>query len=240
FVTPSNHRVHHGRNSIYVDKNYGGVFILWDRLFGSFQEELDTEPVAFGLRKPLNSWNPLWANIHVYWRLLQDSVNAPGLVNKLLLPFKPPGWLPEGMQTKCQGRRVEDLYSKFDPSVSPVESWYTLGQFIVTVGLSLYVLVNSSALGYSLTTLAVGYLALSLYVHGLWLENRASALFAESFRLAILAGSFLALSFPAPQSALALLYAVFSAVIAFSLKKRLWLDSGSTQGSTQSSTQNSL
>ena len=57
-VTPSNHRVHHAQNERYIDRNYGGIFILWDRMFGSFQEELDTDPVIFGVRKPLANWNP--------------------------------------------------------------------------------------------------------------------------------------------------------------------------------------
>ena len=74
---PSNHRVHHGRNEQYIDRNYGGVFIVWDRLFGTFQDELPEEPVIFGLSKPLKSWNPLWANIHVYWRLMLDCWHTP-------------------------------------------------------------------------------------------------------------------------------------------------------------------
>lgn len=219
FVTPSNHRVHHGRNRLYVDKNYGGVFIVWDRIFNSFQEELESEPVAFGLRKPLNSWNPLWANIHVYWRLLLDCIKAPGLVNKILLLFKPPGWMPEDMKSQCQGRRLEDLGSKFDPEVAITDSWYTLIQFVVTVGLSLFVLIDSQTLGYPLTALAVVYLAFSLYVHGLWLENRSTALFGELMRLALCAGVLLLLDVPSQINLTALVYAMMSAAIAVWLKK---------------------
>ena len=62
--TPSNHRVHHAQNDIYLDKNYVGVFLLWDHLFGSFQEELDDEPCIYGIRGQLKSWNPVWANLH--------------------------------------------------------------------------------------------------------------------------------------------------------------------------------
>ena len=62
--TPSNHRVHHGRNPKYIDRNHGGVLIVWDRLFGTYQAE-EEEPV-YGITKPLASWNPLWANLH-YW-----------------------------------------------------------------------------------------------------------------------------------------------------------------------------
>lgn len=73
FVTASNHRVHHAQNEIYIDRNYGGILILWDRIFGSFQEELDSEPCVYGIRKPLKSYNPFWANVHVYWLTLLDS-----------------------------------------------------------------------------------------------------------------------------------------------------------------------
>jgi sterol desaturase/sphingolipid hydroxylase (fatty acid hydroxylase superfamily) len=82
FVTPSNHRVHHAQNQVYIDRNYGGILILWDRLFGTFQEELDDEPVVFGVRKPLASWNPFWANIQVYDYLWFDAyVHAAGETN---------------------------------------------------------------------------------------------------------------------------------------------------------------
>lgn len=210
-VTPSNHRVHHGRNSIYVDKNYGGVFIIWDRIFGSFQDELQDQPVFFGLRKPLNSWNPLWANIHVYWRLLIDCIQVPGFTNKLLLPFKPPGWMPDGMRTACKLTSIDtDLSVKFNPQISRSENIYVFCQFLVTVGLSLYVLINSSAMGYSLSSIAVLYLCGSLYVHGLWLEKRANAYWAECLRLALLGAGFYGLTFPSPTSIIVIAFSVIS------------------------------
>ena len=70
--TPSNHRVHHAQNDIYLDKNYVGVFLLWDRLFGTFQEERDDEPCIYGVRGQLKSWNPVWANLH-YWSLMASD-----------------------------------------------------------------------------------------------------------------------------------------------------------------------
>lgn len=185
FVTPSNHRVHHARNKIYVDRNYGGVFILWDRLFGSFQNELPEEKAVYGLRKPLNSWNPLWANIHVYWRLLLDIFKVPGLKNKLLVSFKPPGWMPEGVESSCKLQKPIDLSSRYDPAISGFCRYYTLGQFILTVALSLYVLLNTASLGYGLTSILVIYLAFSFYVHGVWLEARSSARALEIIRVTI-------------------------------------------------------
>ena len=73
FCSPSNHRAHHGVNERYLDKNYGGILILWDRLFGSFVEEDEREPVVYGTRAPLRSFNPLWANLQVYRDLWLDS-----------------------------------------------------------------------------------------------------------------------------------------------------------------------
>ena len=72
FITPSNHRVHHAQNDVYIDRNYGGVFILWDRLFGTYQEELDGQSPIYGIRGALNSWNPILANLQVYSLLWQD------------------------------------------------------------------------------------------------------------------------------------------------------------------------
>src|SRR2546422_7727068 len=80
FCSPSNHRVHHAVNDDYLDKNYGGVLILWDRLFGSFKEE--SEPCVYGTRSPLDSWDPLWANAEVYCSLLKDSWHAKGWADK--------------------------------------------------------------------------------------------------------------------------------------------------------------
>lgn len=83
FVTPSNHRAHHAQNALYMDRNYGGVFIIWDRLFGSFQEEDDNEPVVFGVTTPLASWNPLWANVQFYAQLWADARRAESTWDKL-------------------------------------------------------------------------------------------------------------------------------------------------------------
>ncbi len=76
FCSPSNHRVHHAVNDNYLDKNYGGILIVWDRLFGTFQDEDLAEPCVYGTRGALNSWDPLWANAEVYWALAKDAWHA--------------------------------------------------------------------------------------------------------------------------------------------------------------------
>jgi alkylglycerol monooxygenase len=181
-VTPSNHRVHHARNDQYVDKNYGGVFIIWDRIFGTYQDELAEEPAVYGLRKPLNSWNPLWANTHVYWRLLVDFVKIKGIKNKTQLLFKRPGWLPEGYAKTCKATPI-DLRSKYDPPVAGATKAYVFGQFLITVAVSLTLAGLATLASPVELWAAAGFIVLSLFTHGYILDNRRLAAPLESARL---------------------------------------------------------
>ncbi len=104
FCSPSNHRAHHAVNERYLDKNYGGILILWDRLFGSFVEEDDRDPVVYGTRAPLRSFNPLWANLQVYRDLWLDSWRTRSWADKLRVWFKPPGWRPADAARRGRGR----------------------------------------------------------------------------------------------------------------------------------------
>lgn len=94
FNTPSHHRVHHGSNPLYIDKNHAGIFIIWDRLFGTYQEELAEEPVVYGITKNIESDNPLIINFHEYAAMAKDVTTTPGLMNKLRYMFHKPGWQP--------------------------------------------------------------------------------------------------------------------------------------------------
>lgn len=89
--TPSHHRVHHGTNPRYLDANYAGVFIIWDRMFGSFTPELDEEPVRYGLVRQLGSFNILWAATHEWIGIAKDVWHAPWSA-KLGYIVMPPGW----------------------------------------------------------------------------------------------------------------------------------------------------
>jgi len=94
--TPSHHRVHHGTDPEYVDKNYAGIFIIWDRMFGTFVEE-NHEP-TYGTLKPLRSWNPLWANVGPIVALVVGSANLDRWSDKIRLWCAPPGWTPDGVE----------------------------------------------------------------------------------------------------------------------------------------------
>jgi sterol desaturase/sphingolipid hydroxylase (fatty acid hydroxylase superfamily) len=93
--TPSHHRVHHAVNPRYLDRNYAGVFIIWDKMFGTFTAELDADPVRYGIVKQLGSFNLLWGVFHEWVGIIQDLVRAP-LSKKLGYVFKPPGWSHDG------------------------------------------------------------------------------------------------------------------------------------------------
>ena len=92
FVTPSNHRVHHAKNPSYIDKNYGGVFVLWDRAFGTFEDEREDEPCRYGITHQLASWNPLWANAHGAVDMPKPSLRTRRWQDKWLVYLKGPAW----------------------------------------------------------------------------------------------------------------------------------------------------
>jgi sterol desaturase/sphingolipid hydroxylase (fatty acid hydroxylase superfamily) len=139
-MTPSHHRVHHAQNGRYIDKNYGGMFIVWDRLFGTYEPESDEDPVVFGVRKPLASWNPFWANLQVYDYLLFDARKAERWRDKLGIWFRRTGWRPADVEARFPRKNVDLRYfEKFDPVVPRSVRAYTMAQFVVAIGLVLWI-----------------------------------------------------------------------------------------------------
>lgn len=105
FNTPSHHRVHHGSNPLYLDRNHGGILIIWDRIFGTFQEELENEKVLYGLTKNINSFNPIYIAFHEWIAMLKDIFTGRiSLKYRLLYLVKPPGWSYDG-----KGKTSDDL-----------------------------------------------------------------------------------------------------------------------------------
>jgi sterol desaturase/sphingolipid hydroxylase (fatty acid hydroxylase superfamily) len=138
--TPSHHRVHHGCDDEYIDKNYAGMLIVWDRLFGSFQEE-GKEPI-YGITKPLASWNPVWANLHHYADLAKAAKRAPSFADGLKLWFKGPGWQPAWVKDALYGEpfvspRTHGARGKYDRRASTPLTLYAVSQFLVGLGVAL-------------------------------------------------------------------------------------------------------
>ena len=133
FCSPSNHRVHHAVNDAYLDKNYGSILILWDRLFGSFKEEDDKEACVYGTRGLLQSWDPIWANVTVYRQLAHDSWHARSWGDKLRVWLKPPGWRPADVAQRFP-KPAFDLDAHriiYAPPMSPVLRWFAATEFVL-------------------------------------------------------------------------------------------------------------
>ncbi|PAA45809.1 hypothetical protein CJU80_01975 [Pseudomonas fragi] len=186
FVTPSNHRAHHAQNALYMDRNYGGVFIVWDRLFGTFQEEDDAEPVIFGVTTPLQSWNPLWANWQFYGQLLADAQRTERWRDKLRIWFMPTGWRPADVAAKYPINKPDlSRFVKFEVPLARRQQVYIAAQFAVYLALGSYLLNLGETLSPQALMLGWGYMALGLFVLGAGLENRPWALKLEWLRLAL-------------------------------------------------------
>lgn len=137
FCSPSNHRVHHAVNERYLDKNYGGILILWDRLFGSFAEEDDAEPIVYGTRSPLRSFNPLWANLQVYADLARDSWHAQAWADKLRVWLKPPGWRPADVAARWPKPAFElQAFQLYDPLAARGRQVLAAALFLLVLGLT--------------------------------------------------------------------------------------------------------
>ena len=185
FITPSNHRVHHAQNPVYMDRNYGGVFIVWDRIFGTFQEELDAEPVIFGVTVPLASWNPLWANLQVYAGLWNDARRASSWWDKLRIWFMPTGWRPADVAARYPQAKADlSQFRKFEVPLARAAQLYALLQFICYLLTGVWLLARGDALSTGAVLLACLWIALGLCSIGMWLENRRHAWQLECLRLA--------------------------------------------------------
>jgi len=107
FNTPSHHRVHHGSNVRYLDRNHAGVLILWDKLFGTFSSELDEEPVVYGLTENLGTANPVTVLTHGYTDLLRDMRRADAWADRLRYLLMPPGWSHDGPDKRARTLRAQ-------------------------------------------------------------------------------------------------------------------------------------
>ena len=138
FCSPSNHRVHHAVNEGYLDRNYGGILIVWDRMFGSFREE--GEPCVYGTRSPLQSWDPLWSNFEVYWALARDSWHAGSWTDKLRVWFKPPGWRPADVAERFPRPAFSlERVSRYHPPMTNAMAWFAGLQFaLILAGVALF------------------------------------------------------------------------------------------------------
>jgi hypothetical protein len=167
FVTPSNHRVHHGQNDYCIDRNYGGILVVWDRLFGTFAEERAEEPVVYGVRKRFHSLNPVWGNVIQYRELFQASRAAPNWRAALAVWFGP----PQGWNEPVPHQDFANFH-RYAPEVSPRLRPLILLQAMVLMAATVYYILMAESLNWTGRLLAGGFILLGSATIGAQLEGR--------------------------------------------------------------------
>ncbi|MFS8180197.1 sterol desaturase family protein [Pseudovibrio denitrificans] len=173
FSTPSSHRVHHAKNPIYIDKNFGGTLVIWDRMFGSWQPEVAEHPCHYGTTTPLKTWNPVKANLQHWSMLFRDSLHTESWWDKVRLWFKPTGWRPEDrrrVSNKLQKTGVSNR-PKFDPIVSSTTKLYCGVSFallvlLVTMFIFLSPQLSARALAFGVLLILAGLVMISQFLEG--------------------------------------------------------------------------
>ena len=179
FVTPSNHRVHHAKNPEYIDANYGGVFILWDRMFGTYIEEKENIKPVYGTVKALESWNPIWANIEVFYNMLLDSVRTKKWSDKIKVWYAPTYWRPDDVAKEYPSKPV-NLKTKYNPKISTTSKIYVVVQMIGIMFISNALFSQISTLSYQEIAVVSIILTLIPTLTGIYMQNNANALLAIS------------------------------------------------------------
>lgn len=182
--TPSHHRAHHGVNPQYIDKNYAGIFIIWDRLFGTFEPEEDQ--VVYGTVEPVKSWNPLWVNIEKWVEMAHLVGGARRLRDKLRLVFGPPEWRPDELGGPVEVPEVSRRDpTKFETRLPRIVDWYVAANFLTVIGGTSAFLMFEGSLPWPQTT-ALGLLLLAAVTSlGGLLEQQGWAPKAEAARLVV-------------------------------------------------------
>ena len=143
-VTPSHHRVHHAINPEYLDRNFSQIFIFWDKLFGTFQEELPDVPAVYGITRPAQTWNPVKINFQHLLLLIKDAWRAEKWRDKFRIWFMPLGWRPEDVAHKYPINYIEDVFhfEKYNPKSSPALKAWCWFQLTILLGIISYFFGN--------------------------------------------------------------------------------------------------
>lgn len=148
-VTPSHHRVHHAINPEYLDKNYSQIFIFWDKIFGTFQQELpETKPV-YGITRPVQTWNPIKINFQHVWLLIQDAWRTKSWKDKFRLWLMPTGWRPPDVEAKYPVYKIKDVYhfKKYDTAITPLMKAWLWFQLVMLLLFVSYLFGNIATIG---------------------------------------------------------------------------------------------
>ncbi len=179
---PSHHRVHHAINPQYLDKNYGAILIVWDRLFGTYAEEV--EPCVYGTTKPLASFNPLWAQVHYWPEMARMAARAHGM-DKLRVWWASPAWKPRGQEVAPGPPPSRATFHKYDPPVSRGRAAYVLVQYAALVVGTFTLVMWDARIPRTVLVLAAACVLGTVLSVGALLERKAWAVPVEVARVAV-------------------------------------------------------
>jgi sterol desaturase/sphingolipid hydroxylase (fatty acid hydroxylase superfamily) len=224
--TPSHHRVHHGRDPKYIDKNHAGSLIIWDKMFGTFQAE--EEKPTYGITKPINSWNAVWANFSHYAEMGKDLKRIEKWSDKVKYLFKKPGWLPESLGGYRAAPEVDKAaYKKYETPAPVALNYYVLFQYaLCLVGTGLFLFKqNEFLLGEKVFFTII--ISIVVVNSGVLFENKAWVKWAEWIRIIVYPILLIAFTFiyfwPPVFIGVAIAYLIISATWFYSITKNVQL-----------------
>jgi len=185
-VTPSHHRVHHAINPEYIDKNLSQIFIFWDKLFGTFQEELPEVPPVYGITRPVQTWNPIKINFQHLWLLTKDACRANSLKDKLRIWFMPTGWRPADVAEKFPVYKIGDVYNfeKYNPASSKLLYIWSWVQTVILLLLISYLFGKIGKIGSPNIFIYGGFVFLYVYAYTDLMDKNPQALASEFLKCA--------------------------------------------------------
>jgi sterol desaturase/sphingolipid hydroxylase (fatty acid hydroxylase superfamily) len=183
-VSPSHHRVHHAINPEYMDKNHSQIFIIWDKLFGTFQAELESAPPVFGITRPARTWNPIRINFQHLWLLITDAWRAENWKDKFTIWFKPTGWRPENFEEKYPVTKITNVYDfeKYGVQHSKKLMYWSLLQAIITLLLISYMYNSIAIIGLPNVFIYGAFIFLTVYSYTELMDTRKTSVLWEVIR----------------------------------------------------------
>ena len=182
FVTPSQHRVHHAINEIYIDKNLSAIFCIWDRIFGTFQEELDNVKPIYGTLKPVQTWNPIIINFQHFYRLAKDSWHTKKFSDKIKIWFMPTGWRPKDVENVIKYKTRSKNQEKYYPNYNNLYKLVGVFHFLSVNTILTYFLYNFSNLQIDIKLIYTLIIFLSVFGYSSLMDKYSWAPFFEVFR----------------------------------------------------------
>ena len=177
-VTPSIHRVHHAINKEYIDKNFSAIFSIWDRLFGTFQAELEDQETLYGVKHPVRTLNPIKIDFMYWWNMLSNSLRTKSISDKVKIWFKETGWRPTDLLPEYKAGNINDIhtYQKYNPAVSTGVMTWGMVEFAATLLLFISVVVQIPHISFGQHVAGVLFVLLQIIVMTTALEGQRNLL----------------------------------------------------------------